>query len=331
MAYIYKKPVGDKVYYYLRASARKGKRIVTKDIAYLGSNIAEVRESLERIPQQRVRKAYKTVHRFLESNTWLEAAKRRKLKASPFIEMSLLEEIGACKLHWQTVFQKHDKKTQQEYFKRFVIDFAFNTTSIEGNTITLKEAALLLTEHLTPKNKTLREIYDVQNTEQALNNVIEALPELSHDMIISIHADLMKNVDQRTGYRTGDVHVLRARFASTPAPYVKTDMGLLLTWYRKNEKIMHPLVLASIFHHKMEKIHPFFDGNGRAGRMLLNAILLKQGYPPIIVRKRNRVAYLEALSKADKADFSHTTPAHYKPLIEFIATELIETYWDIFL
>lgn len=331
MAYIYKKTTGEKNYYYLRASVRKGGRIVTKDIAYLGSSLDKVKKSLDGIPSQQIRKSYKTIQRFLEANTWLEAAKKLKLKTSPYLDKRLLEQLEACRLHWHKFFQKIDKKTRQDYFKRWVIDFTFNTTSIEGNTILLHEAALLLTEQLTPKNKTLREVYDVQNTERTFNEVIENLPDLSHETIIKIHSELMENIDARIGYRTSDVHVIHSRFDSTPAKYVKTDVGLLTDLYKKNAGQIHPLALAVIFHHKFEKIHPFFDGNGRTGRMLLNMLLLKQGYPPIIIRKRDRAEYLDVLRKADASDITQAEPAKYKPLVEFAASELVETYWDIFL
>src|SRR3989338_3019823 len=197
MAYIYRKAVGSKEYYYLRASARKGTRIIAKDIAYLGSTLDEVRASLHKIPQSTLRKAHKTIQLFLESNTYLEKAKELKLKTTPFLDKTLLEEVEACKLHWQHASKQRDRRTQQDFIKKFAIDFTFNTTSIEGNTITLKQAQLLLSEDLTPKNKTLREIHDVQNTERVFLQLLEQVPELSHETIIQIHGELMRTVDQR--------------------------------------------------------------------------------------------------------------------------------------
>jgi len=331
VAYIYKKAVGDKIYYYLRVSSRKGTRIIAKDVAYLGSTLDEVRSALKKISSAVLRKAHKTIQRFLESNTYLEKAKNLNLKTTPFIDKNLLEEIEACKIHWQHTFNQRDRRTQQQYIKLFAIDFAFNTTNIEGNTITLKQAQLLLSEHLTPKGKTLREIHDVQNTERVFLQLIEQPLFLNHEFIIQTHSELLRNVDPRVGYRTEEVHVFHAKFDSTPAPYVRTDIDLLIKWYEENEAKLHSFVLAGIFHHKFEKIHPFFDGNGRTGRILLNASLLKHNYPPLIIRKRNRAVYLDALSTADKAELTHLKPEHYKPLINFLATELIQTYWNTFL
>lgn len=329
MAYIYKKTINGKDYYYLRASKREGSKVIAKDIAYLGSTMEEAKKSIERLPAKEIRTAYKTISRFFETGKWLEDARKLEVKHSEFIEKPLLEQVEAAKLHWEKSFQKRDPLTKKETLHNFAIEFAFNTTSIEGNTITLKEAARLLTENLTPKNREMREIYDVQNTERVLLSIIEKQEKLSNELIITIHDELMRSIDNRTGYRTEDVRVLHSHFDASPAQYVKTDMSLLLKWLEENKGKLHPLVLGSIFHHRFEKIHPFFDGNGRTGRMCLNAILLSSGYPPVIIRKKNRAAYLNALGEADKAKGIEV--GHYRHLAEFIAAEFVDNYWNCFL
>lgn len=323
--------VGGKPYYYLRVSERKGKRVIAKDIAYLGSSIDEARKSLEKKEyREKVRKTYKTIHNFIESNHWLEKTQELKLKKDDFLGEKL-EEIEACRLHYNNVFKKHDELTKKEILKNFIIEFAFNTTSIEGNTITLQQARNLLEEGLTPENKTLREIYDLQNTEKVFFDILENDEELSHEFIIKIHSDLMENIDARKGYRKVDIHVFKSNFKATPAPYVRTDMGLLLKWYEQNKKKLHPLVLGIIFHHKFEKIHPFMDGNGRTGRILLNYILTKNNYPPLVIYKKTRANFLEVLRKADKSDFTKFSKDAYLDLVQFVADETISSYWNLFL
>lgn len=332
MVYLYKKTIGSKNYYYLRVSAKKGGKTLTKDLAYLGNSIKDAKNALENLPKYRdqIRKAYKTINSFLESTHYLEKAGELKTKQNPFLE-PMQKELEACKLHYNQVFQKKNQLTKDEIIKNFIIEFAFNTTSIEGNTITLKQARNLLEEGLTPKNKTLREIYDLQNTEKVFLSLLEQSVDLSHEFIIATHKALMENIDNRTGYRTEDVRVFKARFKSTPAPYVKPDMDLLLKWYNSNKTSMHPFVLATVFHHKFEKIHPFMDGNGRTGRMLMNYILLRNSYPPNIISKKNRSDYLDTLSKADKNNLTETKKENYLPLIQFTAKELTRNYWNIFL
>lgn len=335
MAYIYKKTVGGKGYYYLRASVKRGSKMITKDIAYLGGDIKSVREKLASTPKRyskEIRKAYRTINKFIEANHYLQRIKSSKIKTNPYIDKGLLEKVEACRLHWNSIFQKLDKKTKDENLKSFIIEFAFNTTSIEGNTITLKEAQKILTENLTPKNRTLREIYDVQNTERVFFELLQDLnKKVDHELICYIHDNLLKNVDERKGYRTDDVRIFQMKFKSTPAPYVLTDMKRLIEWYNKNENKLHPLALATIFHHKFEKIHPFMDGNGRTGRILANYILMSKGYPPAIFRKRKRPEYIMELNKADKSGLTDISTRFYKNLIKFVANEMVDCYWNIFL
>lgn len=331
MVYIYKKSIGDKSYYYLRASKRKGSRVLSKDIAYLGSSIAEVQRALSKLPEHQIREAYKTLNRFVGRNKWLEKSQNAKLKDSPFISKELLEEVEACRLHWNEEFCQRHELTKEDRIKIFSIEFAFNTTSMEGNTISLEQTGLLLTEELTPANKTLREIFDVQNTQQVLMKITKEPPKITNDSLISIHKSLMENVDSRIGFRNSDVHVIGSGFESTPAQYIKTDIDLLIRWLEQNKKSMHPIALAAIFHHKFERVHPFFDGNGRVGRMALNAILIKEGYPPMIIRKKRRKEYLLALKSADKAGLTEASPTDYRRLVSFIAEEMADTYWNTFL
>ena len=305
--------------------------MLVKDIAYLGSSIEEAKKALENLPHhaEKIRKAYKTIHQFIESNRYLEKVRSLKLKSDRFLNEKG-HEIEACRLHYVTVFSTHDETTKYEILKNFIIEFAFNTASIEGNTIRLAEARNLLQEGITPKNKSVREIYDLQNTERVIFKLLESKEELSHEQIIEVHKGLMQDIDARIGYRTRDVRVIRSNFEATPAPYVKTDMDILLKWYRENKSKLHPFVLASIFHHKFEKIHPFFDGNGRTGRMILNYILMLNNYPLIIVHTKRRAKYLHALKAADKTGLREISK-DYGLLTDFLADELTDGYWGIFL
>ena len=331
MVYIYKKKSGSRIYYYLRASERNNGKILVKDIAYLGNSLEEVKKSLNNKKySSQIRKAYKTIHNFLESNKYVEDIIKLKLKKDELLGNKLIE-IEACKLHYNSEFKKQQLITKNEILKNFIIEFAYNTTAIEGNTIKLVEARNLLEEGLTPKNKSLREIYDVQNTERVFLYLLNIKEELTHDLIVEIHKGLMENIDARKGYRTQDVRVVKANFKSTPAPYVKTDMDLLLKWYNKNKNILHPMVLGSLFHHKFEKVHPFMDGNGRTGRMILNHILLKNNYPPLAIRTIKRKEYLEGLKAADKSELTKADKKDYEGLLVFMANQMIQGYWSIFL
>ena len=333
MVYIYKKPIGNKSYYYLRASEKKGKKLVTKDIAYLGSSIDEVKLNLDKLSKykKKIRKSYKVINSFLESNHFLEKVKKLKIKQDPFLK-DRTAEVEACRLHYAEVFDKLNKLTKEEIFKNYVIEFAYNTTSIEGNTINFEEARNLLNEGITPRGKTLREVYDLQNTEKVFFELLNIglKRELDYELIIRIHDKLLENIDERKGYRTIDIRVVRSNFDATPGRYVKTDMDLLLKWYNENVNKMNPLPLAIIFHHKFEKIHPFMDGNGRTGRMVMNFILLKNHFSPTIIHKKTRKEYLESMREADECNLWKVNEK-YKDLISYGIDEFIDTYWNIFL
>ena len=333
MVYIYKKPVGNKVYYYLRASERRNGKILSKDIAYLGSTIEEVKSNLDKLTKfkNQVRKSYKKIHSFLESNHFLEKAQRLKLKQDHFLK-DKTDEIEACRLHYREIFSKLDALTKKETFKTYVIEFAYNTASIEGNTINLEEARDLLNEGITPKGKTLREVYDLQNTEKVFFELLDTHnDELTHELIIDIHDKLLENIDERKGYRTSNVRVIRSNFEASPGTYVKTDMDLLLKWYSEHKNKLHPLVLTIAFHNKFEKIHPFMDGNGRTGRMVMNYILLEHHAPPTIIHKKTREGYLEAMREADPSDIWKLDEKKYANLIAYGIDEFLDTYWSIFL
>ncbi len=335
MVYIYKKRIGNKDYYYLRIGSRKGSKVIIKDIAYLGSDLSAIKDRLKNLPKKyskEIRKAYRTINRFIEVNQYLHEIQLCKLKSSNYMSKKYLNNIEACKLHWNKIFQRQHHLTKQEILKAFIIEFAFNTTSIEGNTITLKEAEKLLLKNKTPKDRTVREVYDLQNTEKVFLDLLKnPNKKLTHELICRIHDNLLERIDDRDGYRTADVRVFRSTFESSPAQYVSTDMDLLLKWYDENKNKVHPFVLATVFHHKFEKVHPFMDGNGRTGRMLMNHILMSNSYPPVIFRKSTRQDYLKVLGVADKMDLTKINAKSYKSLVEFSAKELIETYWNVFL
>ncbi|MBS3174880.1 Fic family protein [Candidatus Woesearchaeota archaeon] len=332
MVYIYKKVIGNKKYYYLRASERKGTKVIAKDLAYLGSSIEEVQKNLTKLPQynDQIRKTYKTIHNFLESNIYLDKIKQSKIKSDHYLGDKLLE-VEACKLHYSKKFQHYDELTKEEIFKNFIVEFAFNTTNIEGNTIKLNETRNLLQNGISPKDKPLRDIYDLKNTEEVFNWLQESKKEVTHELIIEIHKRLVANIDKRIGYRTQEVRVIKANFKATPFPYIKADMDILLKWYEKNKDKLHPLVLTTIFHHKFEMIHPFFDGNGRTGRILLNYILMNNNYPPMVIHTKIRNNYLLALRKADKSNLKEANIKDYDLLIQYVSDEMVKSYWNIFL
>ncbi|MDD9954303.1 MAG: Fic family protein [Candidatus Woesearchaeota archaeon] len=334
MVYIHTKKVGETTYYTLRISYRKNGKVVTKDLENLGTDLSKISiATLEKKYKKEVRKSYKTLKRFLDTNYYLREAKKKKHKQHTFLTQEQHHSIEAARIHYTTKFLALDKLSQHEIYEHFLLKFAVNSTAIEGNTITLKEADLLLRENILPKGKHIREVYDLQNTRTVFAELLKTNPKISHKTMILVHDALLVNIDRRVGYRTTDIEIFGQPFKPTPGRYVRDDMQFLLQWYNKNKKTLHPFLLAVCFHHKFENIHPFADGNGRTGRMLMNHILIQHKYPPLVVSRRHRDEYISVISRADAAIKSDigAVNEHYLPLIEFLALSLEESYWDTFL
>jgi Fic family protein len=335
MVYIHVKKVRGKKYYTLRMSVRKNNKIITKDLCSLGDDITKINlDKLEKKYKDKIRKSHRTLKNFLEKNIYLEKAEKKKLKKEEYLSKEQQLEIHAVLLHYKNKFLKLDKLTQEEIFDNFILNFSVNTTSIEGNTINLKEASELFSKEKIPKNKTLREVYDLKNTKKTILFLKNERPKVDETLIIKIHDMLLENIDDRRGFRNHDIRIFGQPFKPSPARYIKSDIKTLLDWYNKNKSKLNPLVLATLFHHKFENIHPFSDGNGRTGRVLMNHILDLTEYPPTIITKRFRDDYLSSMNSADKAlnkGLLNTDIENYNKLIDFSVSEFISSYWDIFL
>lgn len=327
MAYIYLKKINGKPYYYLRIDTKENNKRVIKDIAYLGNDISKINvdKLLDNSKYKKeIRKSYKTINKFINSNYYLEKAKKEKLHKDKYFTREQQLLLESIRLHFKDRFLKIDKKTQKEVLDNFIVSFTYNTTSIEGNTIALNDVKKILSEEIINlKNKTLREIYDLRNTKNTFFSIINSKKPITSDFIINIHKQLVKDIDNRVGFRKHDVRVIKSRFDSTPYFRIEKEIQELLDWYKSSKKL-NPFVLATIFHHKFERIHPFSDGNGRTGRLLMNYILMKNKYPPIIITKKNRSEYLQALEFADKYE-------NYSKLIQFLLNEYKVGYWQNFI
>ncbi|MBI4440298.1 Fic family protein [Candidatus Woesearchaeota archaeon] len=320
--YLEKKRIGNDIYNYLKLSVRYKDKVRTKTIAYLGKGIL-TKDRLKR-----------DIAKFKSAG---EGAKKKalaelktELDKEIFLTVNQLDKIKYAKEDFNKRLKGLDERTKQDMFNDFITLYAYNTNAIEGNTFSLRDTDLLLNKGITPQGKTLREVNDHLNAKEAFELILRKGQAINHNGIIHIHSVLMKNIDSRVGaYRVHNVRVFGARFHTSPAEYVRIDMDILLKWYRKNRQKLHPLALAAIFHHKFEKIHPFYDGNGRTGRMLLNLILLQNHLPPLIVPDAQRKRYYNALSAADETHLNQTQP-ECKEVVNFCYFSFLKTFSTVF-
>ena len=318
--YVEKKKIKGHVYNYLKMSARKSNQVKTKTIAYLGKepmSKKKIQERIAAIPKSKIEAVKKEL-------------RGEDLNLS-FLSLKQLEKLKEIKNDFAKKLKKLDQKLIADMFRDFKTHYIYNTNAIEGNTLTLEETNFLLNENRSPEGKDLREIYDHINEKEVFDNLLKNKPEINKEQIIDIHSKLMKNIDKRVGdFRKHNVRVFGANFETSSAKYVETDMNILLRWYKKEKRRLHPLILAAVFHEKFERIHPFYDGNGRTGRMLLNLMLLKRELPPLVIKNKTRKEYYRVLSTGHKADLNKIESEYYQEIVTFCYKQLLNTYEDIF-
>lgn len=238
----------------------------------------------------------------------------------------MFEEINKKKLLLDNKrpLPEHTVKSIRE---QLLLEWTYNSNAIEGNTLTLIETKVVL-EGITVGGKTLREHLEVINHRDAILLVEEIVSKeepLTEWQIKNIHALVLKGInDAYAGtYRDQQVLIAGAKHIP-PEPFlIKEQMENLTRWYDTDGKKLHPVHRAALLHIIFVGIHPFIDGNGRTSRLLLNLELMKNGYPPIIIRNENRIKYYIALDKA------HTTGDN-KDFIELMIDELNKTL-DLYL
>jgi len=204
--------------------------------------------------------------------------------------------------------------------EEFMIDFTYNSNAIEGNTLTLKETALAL-EGMTIDQKPLKDHLEAVGHRDAFLYVQDVAKQeipLSETVIKNIHAlVLMNRPDDKGVYRRIPVRIMGA-YTEPVQPYmIEPRMAELLSANEERKNTMTDIERIALFHLEFEGIHPFIDGNGRTGRLILNLDLIRNGYPPINVKFTDRKRYYDSFD------------AFYKDNDPTAMTELIAEYIDL--
>lgn len=211
---------------------------------------------------------------------------------SPYVE--LFAEVDTLKAD----LDKRRPLTQgelQRLREEFLIEYTYNSNAIEGNTLTLQETALVL-EGVTIDKKPLKDHLEAVGHRDAflyVQNLVKDKVPFSESIIKQIHTlVLMDRPEDRGVYRRIPVRIMGAYHVPSDPILVPEQMENLVAEFSANKK-MHPIERAAMFHLKFEGIHPFVDGNGRTGRLILNLMLMQAGYPPINVKYSDRKRYYE--------------------------------------
>lgn len=213
--------------------------------------------------------------------------------------------------------------------EQFEIEMIYNSNAIEGNSLTLKETYLVINEGITIKGKPLKDHLEAKNHKEALDYLYDLVSKekrntISETLIRLFNQIIMQNIDREWAgnYRNSSVIIGGTDFKPPEAIEVPKLVKELVDWIKVNKKKFHPVEFAAFIHYKLVAIHPFFDGNGRTSRLLMNVVLMQVGYPLAIILKNDRKKYYNVLSQADKGDLA--------PFIRFIA-QAVERSLDIYL
>lgn len=212
---------------------------------------------------------------------------------------------------------------------QFRLEMTYNSNAIEGNSLTLKETYWVISEGITIKGKPLKDHLEAKDHYEALEFVYELIRPgqkvtISELLIRNLHQLVVKKTDEEWAgkYRTGNVMIMGADHQPPDMSALPAEMGALIKWFINNRNRLHVIELAALLHHRLVYVHPFFDGNGRAARLLMNIVLMKKGFPLTIILKNDRKKYYRVLALADRGS--------YAPLIMFVAQN-VERSLDIYL
>lgn len=211
--------------------------------------------------------------------------------------------------------------------EEFLIEYTYNSNAIEGNTLTLRETDMVL-RGITIDKKPLKDHLEAIGHKDAFNymvNLVKEKAELSEYIIRQIHSLVLADKPEDRGvYRKVPVKIMGAKHETANPVQIQEKMEELIKDFNadKETNIIRKLAL---FHIKFEAIHPFIDGNGRTGRLLVNFELMKNGYPPIDIKYSDRKAYYDAF---DAYHENHDLSAMENLFAEYIL-ERIEKYLKI--
>ncbi len=205
--------------------------------------------------------------------------------------------------------------------KNLIIEWTYNSNAIEGNTLTLSETKVVL-EGITIGGKSVVEHLEAINHRDAilfLEGIVDGHEDISEWNIKNLHQIILKDIDNLNAGKYRMENVLISGAKHIPPDYLMVPVQMQKLVYEDNREWIqyHPVVRAALLHGEFVKIHPFIDGNGRTARLLLNLVLMSNGYPPIVIKRESRLAYYEAL------DTAHTT-LNYSKFIYLIATLVFE-------
>jgi Fic family protein len=225
---------------------------------------------------------------------------------------------------------------------KFRLDWNYYSNNMEGNTLTKDETRSIMIGNITIHGKPIRDVLEMRGHDDAITDILKIGKgelNISEKRMRDIHKAIMheeteENKKKVGNWKTVDNYILNykdERFDFVKAAEVQEEMHKLINWLSgENEKLgkkgsLHPAILAIEFHLRYLTIHPFYDGNGRTARILMNLILISKGYPPIIIKTEDKTKYYQYL--ADIQGYSGSKDFYYSLMLDLLihSMELVDT------
>ena len=201
-------------------------------------------------------------------------------------------------------FSDHVVKQLKDYYR---IGLTYTSNAIEGNTLTESETKVIIEDGITIGGKSLREHYEAIGHAKAYDHIYALLDKpVSEEDILSLHRLFFEQIDSKNAGRYRKKNVIITGTDYLPPDYQKVPelMKKHIKNLSREIKGKRPLELVSDLHAEFEAIHPFMDGNGRIGRLLLSILCMKNGYCPVIIPPIRRVEYITTMQKSNKGDLN---------------------------
>lgn len=191
-------------------------------------------------------------------------------------------------------------REHRAYFEDFVTRSTYHSNAIEGSTLSYAETyAILFNDNSMKVTATACELYEAINHKYALSRALENPDEeLSERLIKDIAQAINRNINEVGGYRTVPVFIAAAEHIP-PAPNQINQQMMQLVYEHNQDFGLDPFLREARFHLRFERIHPFEDGNGRTGRILLNRGLMREQIAPVVIPVEQRARYMDALAQCD--------------------------------
>lgn len=200
--------------------------------------------------------------------------------------------------------KKMPRSAVDQELEDFAIMFTYHTQKIEGSSLTMLDTERLLRDGITPYNRLRSDMIETELAEQVFFEMLDHKRSISLDTIRYWHAKMFNKtkIDLAGQIRDYDVRVRGSKARFPPSSQVNLLLQNFFSWYNKTKSKINPVELAALAHVRFESIHPFGDGNGRIGRLMMNCILDESKYPMLNIQYAQRYRYYKVLERSNLAN-----------------------------